>query len=596
MRAVALVGKPNSGKSLLFNRLTGLHQKVTNFPGITVDVKRGQKGDSAFFDFPGFYSFGAISQDEVVSVNKFKKALSDNEISLILCVLDATQLSSSLRMALEVREQAAQSGTPLIFAANMVDELESLEAIDWSGLEKELGSPLVALSAKTGQGFNDLVETIDKETPPPKSGSVSFFETATDLSARFGPQRETSSAKGSKLDGILLSPIWGLFSFVAIMTVLFQTVFTFAVPFMDFTETAISFLAELAVSNLPEGVLRDFTVDALFGGIGSFLVFVPQIFFLTFVIGLLEDSGYLARAAMLCHRPLRYFGLSGKSFIPMLTGHACSIPAIYAARMIDSPRKRLLTLLIIPLMGCSARLPVYAFLIAAVIPKKTYLGGIIGLQGFALFGMYLFGIFVALLISWLLSRSKRLRAPDIPFILELPRYRLPHWQPLLTRSVQSVWEFIRRAGGIIFTVTLVVWALGYFPDGDLNSSYLSYLGHWIQPVLGPLGLDWKYGVAILTSFLAREVFVGTLGTLFEIENAEENFAGLLENVQNSGLSFASGMALLVFYAIALQCASTFAILKTELGSYKGPTLMVTGYGLFAFLSSWVTYIIIAAVY
>ncbi len=593
MKSVALVGKPNSGKSLLFNRLTGLNQKVTNFPGITVEVKKGERKGFTFYDFPGFYSFGALTQDEVISVDRFKQSLTNKDITTILCVLDASHLNSSLRMGLEVRELAAQMNVPVIFAINMIDELDDLNDIDWQGLQLELGTPLLAISAKTEQGLSTLIETLNNSIESPKPLGLSYFESAQKLSNLYGSDRKNKTLKVSKLDQILLSPLWGLLSFLIIMTVLFQSVFTFAVPFMDMTEALIGFLAESTVTFVPEGTIRDFIVDAFFGGIGSFLVFVPQIFFLTFIIGILEDSGYLARAAMLCHRPLRYFGLSGKSFIPMLTGHACAIPAVFAARMIDSPRKRLLTLLIIPLMGCSARLPVYAFLIAAIIPQTTYLSGLIGLQGLALFAMYLLGIFVALVVSWLLSRSKKIKAPDIPFILELPRYRLPHWSPLFSRSLQSVWQFIKRAGGVIFTVTIIVWILGYFPEGQLDNSYLSYLGHWIEPILAPLGLDWKYGVAILTSFVAREVFVGTLGTLFEIENAEENFTGLIENVQNAGLSFASGMALLVFYAIALQCASTFAILKSELGSYKGPTLLVLGYGFLAFIAAWATYLLLS---
>jgi ferrous iron transport protein B len=594
MSAVAVVGKPNSGKSLLFNRLTGLNQKVTNFPGITVEVKKGHRKDKTFYDFPGFYSFSALTQDEIVSVERFVEALEKKEISKILCVLDSTQLKSSLRMGLEVRKQAAQMNVPLIFAANMIDELEVQDSVDWKAFEKELGAPVVPISAKTSQGFNNLFQALDRDiNPPPLEEEEDYYIKAQSLCNRHAPSLQGATSKKRGLDGFFLSPLFGLVSFLVIMSILFQAVFTFAVPFMDFTEAAVSFLANLASSTLPEGAFKDFIVDAFFGGIGSFLVFVPQIFFLTFIIGILEDSGYLARAAMLCHRPLRYFGLSGKSFIPMLTGHACAIPAVYAARMIDSPKKRYLTLLIIPLMGCSARLPVYAFLIAAIIPQTTFLGGLIGLQGLALFFMYLFGILVALIVSWLLSRSRYIKSEDIPFILELPPYRLPHWRPLTSRAFMSVWQFIRRAGGVIFTVTVVVWVLGYFPSGNLSSSYLSYLGQAIEPLIAPLGLDWKYGVAILTSFLAREVFVGTLGTLFEIENAEENFAGLLENVQNAGLGFASGMALLIFYAIALQCASTFAVLKSELGNYKGPTLITVGYGLLAFVSAWFTYFALA---
>ncbi|MCJ8275656.1 MAG: hypothetical protein MJK18_02350, partial [Bdellovibrionales bacterium] len=269
---------------------------------------------------------------------------------------------------------------------------------------------------------------------------------------------------------------------------------------------------------------------------------------------MLEDSGYLARAAMICHRPLKFFGLSGKSFIPMLPGHACAIPAIYAARTVESPRRRFITILTVPLMGCSARLPVYALLIAAFIPSTTILGGLIGLQGLVFFSLYLLGILTALVVSLVISKTSMTQQSDSPFILELPPYRIPNLRPLISRSLQSSWQFVSKAGSIIFTVTLVVWVLGYFPNGSgqLDSSWLAYLGRAIEPALQPIGLDWKYGVAVLTSFLAREVFVGTLGTMFGIEGADENMGGLIESLQDSPLTLASGVALLVFYAIALQ--------------------------------------------
>ncbi len=589
MKNIAIVGKPNTGKSLLFNRLTGLNQKVTNFPGITVQVKKGQKDDLQFFDFPGVYSLAALSQEEVVAVEKFDEFLSSQNVSLIVCTLDVFQLAASLRLGLEVRQRAVEDGVPIIFALNMMDELPSFGAIDVKGLQKSLGCPVVPISAKTGQGFNQLLQTMKEDHTVPQGQDTNFYEESLRLSQKFS---YLETRKQKDWDALFLSPLLGLLSFAVVMTLLFQAIFTMAVPFMDAIEYLVSSSANLTVQTLPDGLVKDFMVDALFGGVGSFLVFIPQIFFLTFIIGILEDSGYLARAAMLCHRPLRYFGLSGKSFIPMLTGHACAIPAIFATRMIDSPKKRLITIFVIPLMGCSARLPVYAFLIAAIIPPTTFVGGLVGLQGIALFLMYLFGILLALLVSFVLSKSQSIRADDLPFILELPRYRMPHWKPLFSRSLQSVWQFLSRAGFVIFSVTVVVWLLGYFPTQNLETSYLGVMGKFIEPVLAPLGLDWKYGVAILTSFLAREVFVGTLGTLFEIENAEDNFAGLLESVQQSGLSFAAGMGLLVFYAIALQCASTFAVLKTELGNWKSPTVVLVSYGLLAYLGSWLTYTVL----
>ncbi|RLA57838.1 MAG: ferrous iron transporter B, partial [Gammaproteobacteria bacterium] len=333
------------------------------------------------------------------------------------------------------------------------------------------------------------------------------------------------------------------------------------------------------------------TSDALFGGIGAFLVFVPQIFVLTFVIGLLEDSGYMARAALICHKPLRVFGLTGKSFIPMLSGVACAIPAIYAARAIDSPRKRLLTYMAIPLMPCSARLPVYTLLIAAFIPSGTTLGGLVGWQGLAMFVIYFFGMFCGLLVTAVVSRTSKDHYTDLPFVLELPPYRVPGLQPLLRNAWNRSKHFVTKAGKIIFTVTLVVWCLGYFPNygADLGASWLGQIGRVIEPLFAPLGLDWRYGVAIFTSFLAREVFVGTLGTIFGIENADENMTPLVEQIQSSDMTIGSGVALLVFFAIALQCVSTMAILAKESGSGSLAIKMFAAYFLIAYIAALAVY-------
>jgi ferrous iron transport protein B len=288
---------------------------------------------------------------------------------------------------------------------------------------------------------------------------------------------------------------------------------------------------------------------------------------------------------------LRFFGLTGKSFIPMLSGVACAIPGIYAARTIDSPTKRWLTYLAVPLMPCSARLPVYTLLIAAFIPANQVLGGLFGLQGLAMFGIYFFGIFCGLLITAFMSRARTDFNKDQPFVLEMPPYRFPSWRPLLRNSWNRSKHFITKAGPTIFFVTIGVWVLGYFPNygADLGGSWLGWLGKFIQPVFEPLGLDWKYGIAILTSFLAREVFVGTLGTLFGIEDALDNVISLAEQIQNSGLGIASGVALLVFFAIAMQCVSTMVILQKETGSWKLPVQMFFAYGLLAYAAAWIAY-------
>ena len=375
------------------------------------------------------------------------------------------------------------------------------------------------------------------------------------------------------------------------MYLLFQSIFTWSTPAMDAIEGSLAWIADRIVPLIGSQVLQDFTADALFSGIGAFLVFVPQIFVLTFVIGLLEDSGYMARATLICHKPLRYFGLTGKSFVPMLSGVACAIPGIYAARAVDSPRKRLLTYMAIPLMPCSARLPVYALLIAAFIPGDTFLGGLVGWQGLAMFGIYFFGMLMALIITGVVSRARKDQFDDLPFVLELPPYRLPGVKPLLRNAFNRAKHFVVKAGKIIFTVTLVVWVLGYFPNfgADLGQSWLGHLGRLIEPLFAPLGLDWRYGVAILTSFLAREVFVGTLGTIFGIEGAEENMVPLVEQIQNSDLTVASGLALLVFFAIALQCVSTMAILAKEARSGTLALKMFGAYFVLAYAAAFLVY-------
>jgi ferrous iron transport protein B len=304
----------------------------------------------------------------------------------------------------------------------------------------------------------------------------------------------------------------------------------------------------------------------------------------------MEDSGYLARAALICHRPLRFFGLSGKSFIPMLSGVACAIPAIYAARSIESSRARLLTYLAIPLMPCSARLPVYTLLIAIFIPRDTILGGLVGWQGLTLFAMYSFGLAAGLVVAGVVNRFARLERHQ-PFLLELPAYRMPALIPIVRKSVQRAQHFVTKAGLVILSVTVVVWILGYFPNqgADLGASWLGVMGRWIEPIFQPLGLDWRYGVAIVSSFLAREVFIGTLGTIMGIEGASDNMVPLVEQIQANALPLGSGLALLVFFAIALQCVSTVAILAKETHSWSLAGRMVIAYLLLAWLAAWATF-------
>lgn len=597
MKRIILVGKPNSGKSLLFNQLTGLKQKVANFPGVTVELKTGHFAGYQLVDFPGAYSMHSLSKDEAIAVEKLYDALLDDNTALIICNLDATRLESSLVFGLQVQRLAQQHNKALVFALNMIDEVQRLgHQIDIQALSQQLQSPVYAISARTLQGIAEFKTALLQIAAAPanaipqlgaaRADSTTDLPLARQLAAQYGIKATIVLKNQNKIDSFLLHNVTGSLMFLLVMFFLFQSIFTFAAPLMDGVESMLAATAESLTAAMGPGVLSDFVNDAIFGGVGSFLVFVPQIMVLTLIIGLLEDSGYLARAALICHRPLSYFGLSGRSFIPYLSAHACAIPAIMAARTIESPRKRLITMLTIPLMSCSARLPVYALLIAVFIPDTRYLGGLVNLQGVVFFSLYFMGILTALLISLLLSRSNKVApdSTDMPFILELPTYRLPHWKPLIYRVVQSGKQFVYRAGPVIFAVSVAIWLLSYFPAGadELAHSYLGILGQWIEPLFAPLGLDWRYGVAILMSFLAREVFVGALGTLFGVSDADENITGLAANIQHDGLAFGAGVGILLFYVIALQCVATVATLKAETGSTKLVAGVVIGYGALAY--------------
>lgn len=604
MQRIILVGKPNSGKSLLFNQLTGLKQKVANFPGVTVELKSGKFNDFELVDFPGTYSLSSISNDELIAINQLKIAMQDESTSLVVCNLDGTKLERSLVFALQVQQLAKQNHKSVIFALNMLDQLTRFgHSIDIQKLSQQLGSPVYGLSAKTLIGVSEFTQALKEHAQQPSTAVVTqenlnneqTMALAKSLAKEHAISQDIVLRHQNKLDAYLLNSVFGGIFFLLVMFFLFQSIFTWATPLMDAVEASISWLGNEVVAILPDGVISDFVSDAIFGGVGAFLVFVPQIMMLTLIIGLLEDSGYLARAALICHKPLSLFGLSGRSFIPYLSGHACAIPAILAARTIESPRKRLITMVTVPLMSCSARLPVYALFIAVLVPDVSYLNGWVKLQGAAFFILYFGGIITALIVSKLLDLwiEKQEQQSDLPFILELPSYRLPHWRPLFYKVVNSAHQFIRRAAPIIFSVSVVVWVLGYFPNGDLNSSFLASIGQFLEPVFAPLGVDWRYGVAILVSFLAREVFVGVLGTLFSIQNADENITGLAAQMQADGFTLASGVALLVFYVIALQCVATVATLKGETGKNRYSWGIFVAYGLLAYVLSAIAYFILS---
>jgi ferrous iron transport protein B len=479
--------------------------------------------------------------------------------------------------------------------------------MDLNGLSNALGCTVVGVSAKKGSGLSQLKEIYKnlpsrnlENIPSEEAINLEQFNStdeiirlkslAHELSKKYGPTNDVLLLSQHRLDNFFLSTWGGPLVFTALMLFLFQSIFSWAAPFMDGIDNLISTSGNFVASNIHSEILADFMKDAVFAGLGSFLVFAPQIFVLFLVIGVLEDSGYLARAAVILHRPLSYFGLSGRSFVTMLSGHACAIPAIMAARTIESPRKRLLTIIITPFMSCSARLPVYALLVGGFIPATHLLGGLVGLQGLAFFGLFTIGIVTGLIASSLLDKllSKKVSSlGDAPFLVELPPYRIPNLRPILLNAASRTRGFVQNAGFMIFSVTVVVWVLGYFPNGSghLDSSWLGVLGRWIEPVFSPMGMDWKIGVAVLTSFLAREVFVGTLGTLYGIESVDDNMSSLSSRLHSSGMGIASALALAVFYSLAMQCVSTLAVIKKETASAKIPVYVFIGMTIIAYLGA-----------
>ncbi len=588
MSTIALIGKPNCGKSLLFNQLTDMGQKVANYPGVTVEVLRGTFGSHQLIDFPGIYSLDAISEDEEVAVSKFTAEVDSQNLDGIIIVLDGTRLQASLLLGLQILKQVNQR-VPILFAINFLDVLkENSLQIDVEGLATQLGTSVCLFSAKTTEGLNQLTDWIAQPVshtavPLPEN----LQEYASKLAENHSGSVEPLLVQQNRLDDIFLSGLWGSVLLVITLLMLFQSVFTWSGPLMDAVDWAVVSSGEWVTGLMSEGALQSFVGEALFGGVGSFLVFVPQIFVLTFLISLLEDSGYMARMAVLCHRPLQWFGLSGKSVVPLLSGHACAIPAIYAARTIESPKKRFLTMMVVPLTSCSARLPVYGLLVAVSIPNTVLWGGLFGLQGLAFFALYLMGILGSLFVSVLISKFALKDKDDTPFMLELPAYRVPQVSILLKRAWRAAMRFVTGAGGVIFTVNAIIWILGYFPNGagELQSSYLATIGQTLEPMFAPLGLDWKFTVAIIMSFLAREVFVGALGTMMGLEDGGDETMedGLIERLQSSNMSMGTSIGLLVFYVFAMQCVSTLAVLKQELGSIKSPVLIFVGYNLLAYV-------------
>ncbi|HIB8542704.1 TPA: ferrous iron transporter B [Stenotrophomonas maltophilia] len=580
---IALVGNPNSGKTALFNQLTGSRQKVANYTGVTVERKEGRLRapsgrEFAVLDLPGAYSLQPASLDEAIT-RDLCRGFYPGEAApdVLLCVIDATNLRLHLRFALELREL----GKPMVVALNMVDAAQRRGIqVDVAALERELGVPVVETVAVRKQGAKALVERLDAMVPhldapvPGPEGGIDYHAKVRQILSVAVRMPARTAKIDDALDRWLLHPVFGLISLAMVMFLIFQAVYAWATPLMDGIEAGFAWLGQFVGSVLPEGPLASLLTDGIIAGVGGVVVFLPQILILFFFILVLEESGYLPRAAFLLDRMMAAAGLSGRSFIPLLSSFACAVPGIMSTRSIQDPRDRLATILVAPLMTCSARLPVYALLIGAFIPQKT-VWGVFNQQGLVLFGLYAAGILSALAMSWIMKKWRRDKS-EHPLMLELPSYRLPHVRDLAVGLYERGMIFLKRVGGIILALTILLWVLLSFPAAPagatmpaIDYSYAGQIGHAMAVFFAPLGFNWQICIALIPGLAAREVAVSSLATVYALSAADDDAASqALTPLISDGWSLATALSLLVWYIYAPMCISTLATIKRETNSWK----------------------------
>src|SRR5271163_4688758 len=597
---VALIGPPNSGKSTLFNRLTGLRQKVANYPGVTVEQHSGRMSgighrELTLIDLPGIYSLHSYSEDARVAVDVLQGNMPGTPApDAVLLVLDALQLNRQLMLAAPILAM----GLPTLVLLNMSDLMTARGGeIDPLGLARELGAPVAMISATKGTGLDAisrflvrLSEPLELRLQPMQlpvlQNAASCHQWASGVSSRTRYKAPNSSNWTRRLDAVLLHKIWGPLIFLAVVIGVFQVVFAAGLPLSDWLTEIFTKAGAAVVSYLPVHWLQVLLRDGIWNGVQAVLVFLPQILLLFLVIGVLEDSGYLARAALIADRVMRSIGLNGKAFIPLLSAYACAVPAIMATRTIENKRDRLATILVAPFMTCAARLPIYTLIIAAFIPNRPILGNFFGLRAAVMLSLYLLGFLAALGTARLL-KSSILKAASAPFILELPQYRLPTLRSLGLRVVDRGKVFLKQAGTIILCVTVVLWILSHIPfHTTLPESVIGRVGHWIEPIIRPLGFNWKIGIGLLSSIIAREVIVGTLGTLYGADPATQSVG--LQTALRHDMTIGGAMALVVFFAFAMQCTSTLAIVRRETNSWKWPALQFAYMSVLAYLAALAT--------
>lgn len=630
---IALAGNPNAGKTTLFNALSGLRQKVANYSGVTVERKEGtwnfQDKTARLIDLPGLYSLEATSIDEQIARDVLTGKVTDlPKPDVIIAVVDATNLERNLYLVTQILEYKI----PLVVALTMTDlaEKQNLQ-IDVEKLSSLLKVPIIEVKASNKSGLNKLADAVEniqiQELPfdfDDKTDNSKIFARYNFISEVFQQTvthpNENDYKTSEKIDSILTHKIFGGLILAAILVFVFQTIFSWASLPMDLLEHGFGALGDFVRSNMSDGLLTDLIVDGIIAGVGGVLVFLPQILLLFFFLSILEDTGYMARAAFILDRMMRGVGLHGKAFVPLLSSFACAIPGIMATRTIESRKDRFATILIAPFMSCSARLPVYTLMIGVFFAEQKVFG-FISLGAILILAMYLLGIFVAIAVAWILKRTI-LKAPPPPLVMELPPYRLPNFRNISTNMFLQAWEFLKRAGTVILAISIILWALTTFPRTvqepnsikaetlessisevespesiALKNSYAGQIGHFIEPVIKPLGFDWKIGVGLVASFAAREVLVSTLSIIYNVGKDEnEESQTLIQAVRNAkdengkpAWTGLTAITLMVFFVLAMQCMSTIAVVRRETNSWSWTLFMVFYMTAIAYFAAFLTF-------
>ncbi len=619
MSVIALLGLPNSGKSTLFNTLTQSRQRVANFPGITVERKIGTAfyNDEALsvVDLPGVYTLDVSTLDEKITRDYVFNKVTDDKADTFVLVVDATNLKKSIYLAMQLNE----IGQRFIVALNMMDIAKKRgQEIDLNLLSHHLGgASIIPVIATEGVGVEQLLQAIKEEQSRDK-GEINLpkdfqkqikdpmyikekFSRVEDVIKEVTIKEIEFDTLTERVDKFVLHPFFGPLILIGTLLFIFQLLFAWSDPFMGLIESGFEYAAELAQLLIPEGLIQSLVVDGIIGGVGGIMVFLPHIIFLFIIIYFLEDLGYLGRAAFMLDFFMRKLGLPGKAVIPLLSSHACAIPGIMSARIIESHSQRLLTMMISPLATCSARLPVYTLLIGVIVPANIKFLGFIGLPGLVLFGLYMFGILSAFLVAFFSRKVFMGQSPSY-LLMELPPYRVPKITNVFRGALQKGWIFVKKAGSVIFVLSIIIWGLVTFPGTPINAdkpaieySYAAQIGKTFQPVFAPLGFDWKITTALIPSFAAREVLVSAMGTVYAVEGSEdtedEGFLKNMANVMTRQYSLGTLMALLIWFVFSPQCIATFGVLKKETGGYKMPTIFGVYTLVLAYFCSFITFIL-----